>query len=460
MTQHSYKDLLPSDRWENRLTPTKGPLDDIQARAEAARCLYCYDPPCAQACPAGIDVGRFMWDLSSGNLRGAARAILSRNVFGVTCARVCPTPAQCEGACVLTHAGLPPVPVGQLQRYATEWAYRSDSSLFKRKPSTGKKVALIGAGPASLACAHALTVEGHDCTVFEKRDLPGGLGTYALAPHKLSSADVLAEVDRIAEVGFEIRCGVELGRDLVLAELLKQFDALFLGVGLGQDTTLAMRRGPATLPGVVGALELVEAVKTRPADEVSLLRGVTDAVVVGGGSTAMDAAHQLRELGVERVTVLYRRDEQHMPCYPHEREATRRTGAVLSLLTTPVEYLADAQGRLRGVHVAPCSLGGADESGRRAVTVEEGPEQLVPAQLAVLAIGQQRPRQMGLDQGELSFDGRGCIEVVDDEGQTEDPRIFAGGDCVTGGEELVHAVAAGRRAAERIHRFLAGEEAQ
>ncbi len=458
MSENPYCSSLPLDRLEKRFERKKPLLDAVQARVEAGRCLFCHDAPCTKACPANINVAKFIWDIHTNNLRGAARAILRKNVFGLSCAMVCPVPDQCEGACVLNHAGQPPVAIAQLQRYATEQLYTTGKPLFTAEGQSEKKVALIGAGPASIACAHDLTVKGHTCTVFERRTMPGGLGTYAMAPYKLNAEETLDEVRWIEQIGFKVKCGMTVGLDVTFASLLEDFDAVFLGVGLGADMSLPVEEHKEEPDGVIGALELIEGIKTSPSAEMKFLENVKDAIIVGGGSTAMDVARELRGLGVRHVSVVYRRDEAEMPIHAHERDAVRKEGSVIRHLVQPVDYLTDATGHVAGVKLVRCELGEPDESGRRRPVMIEGAEELVPAQLVILAIGQEKPKKVldGLEG--LQFSKKGCVIIKNDHGQTDNPKVFAGGDCVNGGMELVHAVTAGREAAVGIHNLLTQKE--
>lgn len=455
MSENPYCSGLPDDRLEGRFERQKPLLDDVQARAEAARCLFCYDAPCTKACPATVDVPRFIWNIHSGNWRGAARAILKQNAFGLSCAMVCPVPDQCEGDCVLNHAGQPPVAIAALQRYATDRLYASNKPLFDKADATGKTVALVGAGPASLSCAHELALWGHECVVFEKAELPGGLGTYAMAPYKITAEEVLDEVLWIARSGFEVRCGVGVGEDVPFDKLVSDFDAVFLGVGLGDDTSLSIADREEPPPGVVGALDLIKKIKTAPeAEATEVLVGVKDTVIVGGGSTAMDMARELKGLGIPNVTIIYRRAEEQMPSYAHERAKVRKAGVVIRHLVQPTEYLTSASGRVAGVKLVRCELGESDSSGRRRPIMLKGQEEIISAQLVALAIGQEKPKKV-LDGVEgIRFSDNGCVLVEDEQGRTNNPKVFAGGDCVNGGKELVHAVTAGREAAEAIHHML------
>jgi glutamate synthase (NADPH/NADH) small chain len=458
MSPTDYAAGLAPVRLESRLSRgARQVMDPNQASQAASRCLFCYDAPCTQACPAGIDVARFIWDISAGNLRGAARTILTANIFGTTCARVCPTPDLCEGACVLQHAGQPPVNIPGLQLYALTKAREVGYDPFERKGATGKKVALVGAGPASLACAHDLALEGHGCTIFEARDMPGGLGTYALAPYKLTTQQALADVEWVCRVdGIQLRCGVKVGEDPSFETLLADYDAVFLGVGLGEDTRLQVKGHD--LPGVVGALDLIERFKHTAAQDLEELDDVTDAMVIGGGSTALDVAQELRRLGIEKVTVLYRRDRASMPGHDHEVDEARRHGVSIRFQSTPVGYGAGESGRVERVSVARCKLGAPGPDGRPSVSVDDDDIVELDAQLVAVAIGQKRPGEVLGDIPDVAYTMSGTVKVLDDAGATGNPKVFAAGDCVSGGEELVHAVAAGKRSAAAMHRLLAGGE--
>ena len=428
----------PAGRLEQRFAEKAPLLNATEARFEAARCLYCHDAPCIPSCPTEIDIPTFIRKIGTGNVRGAARTILAANVLGASCASVCPVEVLCESTCVYEAWGRPAIPIGRLQRYAMTHGGAAD--LVARQPATGRSVALVGAGPASLACGGLLAAAGHRAVLFEKRPLPGGLNSTGVAPYKLQLDAALAEVDFVAQLGVEIRAGVEVGVDVTVDSLLSEYDAVFLGPGLGPDTRLGVPGEDGS--GVVGAVEWIERLKIEPGHA---LDGVRAAAVIGGGNTALDVAQELCELGVRRVSLLYRRSRREMSGYEHELRRATRLGTTLVENVAVAEIVRDGA-RLRGARLVETE-GGAPTSR------DAG---LLAADLVVVAIGQAKLRQfLGQFPG-VTLDARGWIEADGATGVTANPRIFAGGDARNGGREVVHAVAEGQRAARAIDALLRG----
>jgi dihydropyrimidine dehydrogenase (NAD+) subunit PreT len=426
---------LPTERAERSMPELKPPLAEAEAIVEASRCLFCYDAPCIGACPTAIDIPQFIRQIANGNPRGAARTILSSNILGMSCARVCPVEVLCEGACVYGLWHKPAIQIGKLQRYATDWAYGRNLHFFTAGAPTGYSVALVGAGPASLACAHELTRLGHRAVIFEGRTLPGGLNTTGVAPYKLYAEDSLEEVAYIQQIGFEIRAGVWIGQDKSFAELEREFDAIFLGVGLGEDSWLDS--AGKNHPGVRGAIEWIEAVKNASR---FALPEVRHAVVVGGGNTAADVVRELRKLGVPSVTMAYRRGPEHCSAYLHEREWAAKEGVVFRWHARPAGFVGDK--RLEAV---------------RFVDAQHGNEFALPADLCVLAIGQHKLTELLGQIPGLALD-QGRVVVDPATGQCTNPLYFSGGDCANGGKEVVNGAAEGKRAARGIQAFLAGRQ--
>ena len=340
---------LKLDRLECEI-PDKKPLyTEAEARAEAERCLYCVDAPCIKACPTEIDIPTFIKKIASGNIRGSAKTILEQNLLGHSCARVCPVEVLCVGKCVYTGWGREPIPIGRLQRFATERATaEGQAPVLRRRFEIGKrskKVACIGAGPASLAFAGTLALEGHEATVFEKRTLPGGLNTTGIAPYKLHAEDALREVDFITSLGVEIVTGVEVGEAdgsgaISASKVLATYDAVFLGIGLGADTRISVEG--ETGPGVYGATAWIEQMKLalpRAARDDLRTKNVVD---IGGGNTAMDVARECALLGARSVTMLYRRGPASMSGYEHEVEGARLEGVRVVFNALPVAFQHDA----------------------------------------------------------------------------------------------------------------------
>ncbi len=425
---------------------------EFQAVAEANRCLYCHDAPCIAACPTEIDIPEFIRKIATGNTKASARTIFEANILGLSCARVCPVEVLCVGACVYNHMSRPPIEIGRLQRFSTDWAMDRGLSFFKAGPPNGRKVALVGAGPASLACAAELAQLGYRCTIFEGRDLPGGLNTTGCAPYKVHAEDALREVEFVRSIGgIEVRTGVWVGRER-FRELERDFDAIFIGVGLGRDSRLNVPGEDAE--GCVGAVALIEKIQNAPATELAWLGAVRSAVVVGGGNTSIDVVRELRKAGVPRVTLCYRRAEADMPAYAHEVDYARKEGASIACQVQPVEVLADpAAGRVRGLRRVRTRLGPAGRDGRPRVENVPGSEHDVEADLIVVSIGQEMLEELLAAIPGLTLE-RGRVIVDPKTGRTTHPKYFSGGDCANGGKEVVNAAAEGKRAARGIHACL------
>jgi dihydropyrimidine dehydrogenase (NAD+) subunit PreT len=416
----------------------KPPLSPGAAVAEANRCLYCEDAPCIAVCPTHIDIPTFIRKIATGNVRGSAKTIFSANILGMSCARVCPVEVLCVGDCVYNHTDQPPIQIGKLQRYATDVAFAEGWRFFEAGADTGRRVALVGAGPASLACAHELRRLGHGVTIFDKRDVVGGLNTTGVAPYKMRSDRAVEEAAWVLGIGgVEVQTGVEIGRDLSFADLERDFDAVFLGFGLGPDSWLS--EAGADLAGVEGAVEFIERMKLGQPE----LGGVHKAVVIGGGNTALDAVRELVRLGVAEVTMVYRGTEARMSGYAHEYKAAKLEDVRAIWQRQPTGF--EGAGRVTGVRTV--ALG----DDRRPVA---GSEATIPADLVLLAIGQGKLGELvaGLD-GIAVEHGR---VVVGADGATGRPGFYAGGDCANGGKEVVNAAAEGKAAAQSIHAMLQG----
>jgi glutamate synthase (NADPH/NADH) small chain len=338
---------LPPDAYAETFADLHPPLDRNEARVAAERCLFCFDAPCIHACPTAIDIPLFIRQITTGNPHGAAKTILDANIFGGMCARVCPTETLCEEACVRTAEGKP-IEIGRLQRHATDALFASGRQLYRRGAATGARVAVVGAGPAGLACAHKLATLGHEAVVFDAREKPGGLNEHGIAAYKTVNDFAQREVEWILGVGgIELRHGVQLGRDLLLADLRRDFDAVFLGVGLQDVNALGVDTGG--LAGVHDAVTFIEAL--RQADDLGSLPIGRRVVVVGGGMTAVDAAVQAKKLGAEEVTMVYRRGPEAMGASRYEQELAQTAGVVIRFWARPLSVEGEA-GQLRAVTFA------------------------------------------------------------------------------------------------------------
>jgi dihydropyrimidine dehydrogenase (NAD+) subunit PreT len=428
------------------------PLSVDAAIVAADRCHYCYDAPCVAACPTGIDIPGFIRKIGNGNLKGAARDILSANPLGGMCARVCPTEILCEGACVRNHQDGEPVQIGALQRHATDFQMAREAEgappLFTRTSETGRRVAVVGAGPAGLACAHTLALAGHDVTLFDAREKPGGLNEYGIAAYKTVDDYAQREVQWLLSVGgIALRQAQELGRDIALAQLREQYDAVFLGLGLGG--THALKLEGEALPGVLDAVDFIARLRaTRDLTGLPVGRRV---VVIGGGNTAIDAAVQSRKLGAQQVTLAYRRGTAQMSATWAEQEFARMQGVMLMEWAKPVRILG-------GAHVEAVEF---ERSALAADGTLKGTGEIVrvEADMVLKAIGQKLLPE-GLDGLRLTADGARI--AVDAHGATSLADVWAGGDCTShGGTDLtVQAVQDGKLAARAIDRYLAAQAAK
>jgi len=410
------------------------PFTSQAAVIEANRCLHCYDAPCTIACPTHIDVPRFIKKIATGNLRGSAQTILDANILGLSCSRVCPVDVLCQGACVMHRYNEQPIEIGRLQRYAMENA--RGSHLPPRPTRVNFRVACIGGGPASLSCAAELRRHGAGVTIFDNRPLPGGLNTYGVAEYKLRPADSLREVDMVRAMGVEFR-RAEIGTSVPIANLEREFDFIFIGVGLGAMERLNL---PGEhLQGVIDALRFIERYKTQPDFRID-----GDVVVIGAGNTAIDTANAAVRLGARDVHIVYRRGEYEMPAFQFEYDHAKVEGVRFHWMAQPVA-IVNRNGRATGVRFLRTQLGEPDSKGRRVPEPIPGSEFEIACDLVIPALGQSRLTAML----PLETSG-GAITIDRPTGRTSHPKYFAGGDCVNGGREVVDAVADGKRAARAM----------
>jgi dihydropyrimidine dehydrogenase (NAD+) subunit PreT len=407
------------------------PLSEQEAIVEADRCLECggaHAPaPCSVACPAGIDVAAFVAAIADGDDRRAAEVIFAENLLGGTCARVCPTELLCEGACVLVHEGREPIEIGRLQRHAADSALRAGRRLRRRRAPSGFRVAVVGAGPAGLACAGELAAQGHQVTVYDERAEPGGLVRYAIAPYRQQNHPLPEEAALVRQLGAQIVLGSRITRARFLG-IRAMNDAVVLAVGLGADTSPHLPGDD--LAGVWSSLPFIEALKTGAPPPIG-----RNVAVIGGGNTAIDCAREAARLGADHVVLLYRRTEAEMPAYPQEVREAREEGVEIRRLTAPTRFLG--RERLTGIECVRMELGAPDPDGRARPEPVPDSEHVIPAETAIIAIGQQ-PR---LEFADL-------LEFFDPEtGRTNLPGLYAAGDATNGGATVVEAVREGKLAA-------------
>ena len=429
----------------SHFTDLAPPLSARQAELESSRCLYCYDAPCVNACPSDIDIPSFIRNIQQENVQGAAQKILSANILGGSCARVCPTEVLCQQACVRNNAQeCAPVLIGLLQRYAIDNAQFNEYP-FTRAASTGKRIAVVGAGPAGLACAHRLALHGHEVVIFEAREKSGGLNEYGIAKYKLVDDFAQREVDFVLQIGgIEVRHGQRLGDNLSLSDLHQQFDSVFLAIGLAASRQLGLAHEEA--PGVLAATDYIH--ELRQSDDLTQLPLAERCIVLGAGNTAIDMAVQMARLGAREVNLVYRRGQEDMGATGHEQDIAKANQVRLMTWAQPDEVLLDDQGQVRGMRFARTRL--AD--GR---LVKTGETFELAADAVFKAIGQTFDEATLSDPLAHSLQRTGDRITVDEHLRTSIPGVYAGGDCTSLGQDLtVQAVQHGKLAAQAIHAQL------
>lgn len=416
-------------------------MNRTEALYESSRCLFCFDAPCIQACPSGIDIPQFIRQINSGNETGAARTIYEANYFGNACGKVCPTEVLCEGACVYNLQEVKPIEIGRLQSYATTKVITSGKHLFKPGVANGRRVAIIGAGPAGISCACELRALGYVVDVFEAKAQPSGLTVYGVAPYKITNEEALAEMAYLqAQFGYSVKYNSPITTREELAELEANYDAIFLGIGLGQTSTLG-------LPGedqqnCTGAVEFIAELRQLH-HRVAVGRRV---IVLGGGNTAMDAASEAARLGAENVLLAYRRGKEEMGAYSFEYDLAKGVGVRGLFNVAPLEIVGD--GYVSGV----CFVRTEMVDGR--VQEVAGSEFVQPCDMVIMATGQAKQTGfLHLIPG-LALDSKGRIVADAHTGQTTNPKYFASGDAWNGGAEVVNAAAEAKLTARGIHGYL------
>src|SRR5579859_3987412 len=439
---------LPLQELEKNFADINPPLTPAQALEEGSRCLFCHDAPCIKACPTGIDVPQFIRQILTGNIRGSAKTILGANILGQSCARVCPTSVLCEGACVLNAEGKRPVEIGRLQRYAVDPLIASGAQIFKAGTPNGYRIALIGAGPASLSCAAELRKRGYQTVILDANPQPGGLDAYGIAAYKMRAHEVAKEIEMIRALGVEIQSGIIVGKDIGVAELESDYDAVFIGVGLGATEDLCIPG--EELEGCRDALSFIEETKSKAFAEVQIARRIA---VIGGGNTAIDVVTAARRLGAEEVYMVYRRGPEEMSAFDYEYELAKKDMVLFWWQALPVRIIDDGHGRVAALECVRTEKGPKDVRGRSSFVPVPGSEFQLDVGMVVKALGQKRKTDFLQQIAGLELKN-GCVVVDAATMQTANPKYFAGGDCVNGGGEVVDAVAHGKKAAAGIHQSL------
>jgi glutamate synthase (NADPH/NADH) small chain len=415
------------------------------AIVEANRCLFCYDAPCTKSCPTGIDVPKFIKQITTDNVKGSAHTIFLSNIMGAGCSKVCPVEKLCEGACVYNLMDEEAIPIAKLQRYATEKAMGKNWQLFERKKSVGKRVAVVGAGPAGLSCAHVLSREGVDVTIYEKEARGGGMMTYGIAAYKVTQQFCEDEVNYILGIGgIDIKYNQELGKNISLTDLQKNYDAVFLAIGVGLARQLDIPG--EELEGVEDAIKFIYDIREKGFDKVAVGDKVA---VIGMGMTAIDAATQAKRLGAKEVTLVYRRTENEKPCTQVELDIAKMDGCEIIWLAAPKE-VKGKDGKVNELVCSVMNLGEPDASGRRS-PVDTGEIFSLDVDMVIKATGQM-PFEELVNSNKL--ENKNGKLVIKEKAISSINAVFAGGDCVNGGREVVDAVQAGKDGAKAILDYI------
>ena len=444
---------LTPEQYEENFADIRPPFENKSAAlVEANRCLFCYDAPCTKSCPTEINVPKFIKQITTDNVKGSAHTIFVSNIFGAGCSKVCPVEKLCEGACVYNLLEEKPIEIARLQQYSTTKALENNWQLFERKtlpnpPSGdgGKKVAIVGAGPAGLSCAHLLSREGIDVTIFEKESKGGGLMTYGIAAYKVTPQFCEEEVNYILSLGgIEVKYNHELGKDITLRQLKKEFDAVYLGIGVGVARQLDIPG--EKLEGVVDAIQFIYDIGDKGYPTVLVGDKVA---VIGMGMTAIDAATQAKRLGAKEVTMIYRRTQDEMPCTEFELNIAKQDGCNITWLAAPLK-IKGSGGKVKQLVCSKMKLGEPDLSGRRS-PVDTGETFTLEVDMVIKAAGQV-PFEKLIKKNNL--ENKNGKLIIDENCRTNIKGVFAGGDAVNGGKEVVDAVQAGKDGAKAILRFL------
>ena len=438
--------------FEKNFSQLKPLMDDTQAYYESSRCLFCFDAPCINACPTEIDIPLFIRQINADNSEGAAKTIYDSNWFGHSCGQVCPTEVLCEGACVYNNQDVKPIEIGRLQAYATDKVIASNKKLFLTGKPNGKKVAVIGAGPAGISCACELRMYGYEVDIYEAKAKPSGLTVYGVAPYKITNKAALDEMAYLQkQFKFNINYNSPIRSKGDLQKLEKDYDVIFIGIGLGATSSIDLPG--EKLQNCIGAVEFVEVLRMKH-HKIQVGKRV---VILGGGNTAMDAASESARMGAESVVLAYRRSRDEMGAYEFEYDLAKGVGAKGLFNVTPLEILGDK--KVEGVRFIK------NKSSYGKIEKIRGSEFLERCDMVILATGQSKQvnlleqiEGLDLDKKGRIIDNRGRIIVNKKNFQTHNPKYFAAGDAVNGGVEVVNAVAEAKIAAKGIHDYLAGAD--
>jgi len=432
---------LSAKEYEKNFAELKPALTPVAATAEANRCLYCFDSPCMTACPTHIDISTFIKKISTGNMKGSAKTILSSNWVALTCAKACPVNVLCEGACVYNDKGEKPIQIGKLQRHVMDWyVEKGMPSLFTPAPKNGKSVGIIGAGPSGLACGAELSLMGYDVTLYDANKKPGGLDTHGIAPYKMKQQDSLNEVTMIQKLGVKIKSNVLVGKDISIEELEEMHDAIFIGIGLPNPTKLMVTG--EDIKGVHDALNFVEQVTTRNWKNVKVGKRVA---VIGAGNTAIDAATEAKRLGADEVYMIYRRGREQMSAYDFEFELAKSDGIKFYFHSQPKRIIGK-----KTVEALECVKTKIVNGKLKPIPKSEFK---IPVDMVIKAVGQNIDESFLSKIPKLKMND-GMVVVNQKTYQTANPKYFAGGDCINGGKEVVNAAYDGKQAAHGIDQWL------
>ena len=435
-----YKRPKTKEEFDKNFKQKKPLMNDTEAYYEASRCLFCYDAPCIKACPTGIDIPLFIKQIHTDNITGASKTIFDSNWLGNACGVVCPTGVLCEGACVYNHQDVPPIQIGRLQNYATNKTIDAEKVIFKVGEPNGKKIAIIGAGPAGIACACEARTLGYDVDIFEAKEKPSGLTVYGIAPYKITNEEVLKEVEYLqSQLGFKIKYNNAINSKAELKSLETNYDAIFVGVGLGKTRSLGLEGEDKE--NVIGAVEFIEALRMKQ-HQVKVPAKV---VVLGGGNTAMDAASEAARMGARKTVLAYRSSRQKMGAYKFEYNLAISAGVDSLFNVTPIAITG--KGKVEGVKFAKTEM----VDGKLKTNMNN--TFVVRCDMVIKATGQAKQVHLYDIIADLDIDGKTRIKI-NDEFQTSNPKYFAGGDAVNGGAEVVNAAYDGKMAAQGIHNWL------